>query len=398
MSSYRSVSSAVLNRGRPDVTVGLEGMIVDLRIVVEIFARSTENLLMRAGAFRMPASAVVALLAAAGAAGQGGPAGARAAPFGFLAPWIQVSDAVRERVDRDGIVVQMLPGDGGQLAVFAAARLDAPPERLLTWTRAIAALKRSRHVIAIRKFSDPPALSDLEDLTLDEGDLEALRACVPGDCSLKLAAQEIDSLRAAAAGGGSGWREALQREFRSVLAARVSLYRERGLAALPPIVSRRTPIALADTFEAILERSPYLARVPAVAAWLASGPGAGREVESFFYWSKESFGAGKPVIGVTHVGLFPFERDVAGLRVLVAGRQIFASHYLNGSLGLTMVLRGPRDDSNYFVYLNRSQIDLLKGFFAPLRRSVLEGRLREETPLVIAALRKRLESLPEATR
>ena len=313
-------------------------------------------------------------------------------PFQFFAPWVTVSDADRRRLDRDEAVVRTLSGGDGQLAVFAVTRLNAPPDALATWTRSIAELKRSRFVLALRSFSDPPALSDLDDLVLDDRDLEAIRVCTPGDCAVKLSAVEIQRLRAIAAAAGVTWRDAVQREFRRILVSRVNVYRSGGLAALPPIQSQSRPVRPAETFAAIMARSPYVTRVPSIAAWLQKYPDVDEPgVESFFYWSKEYYGGGKPVITVTHVG-FVRSDAAAAPAVLVAGKQIFATHYLNGSLGLTAVLRDEANGTRYLVYLNRSQVDLLKGFFAPFRRSVLEGRLTGDTPEVIRALRRRLES------
>ena len=47
----------------------------------------------------------------------------RSNPFEFLAPAVVVSDAERQRLDRDDILARTLPGKDGQLAVFVATRL-----------------------------------------------------------------------------------------------------------------------------------------------------------------------------------------------------------------------------------------------------------------------------------
>ena len=47
--------------------------------------------------------------------------------------------------------------------------------------------------------------------------------------------------------------------------------------------------------------------------------------------------------------------------VLIAAKQILATHYLQGALGLTMVLADSASGTSYLVYLSRSQLDLLKG-------------------------------------
>jgi hypothetical protein len=163
---------------------------------------------------------------------------------------------------------------------------------------------------------------------------------------------------------------------------------------LPPYVNGGEPIYLQDTFAKVMAASPYvLHHLPDLAAQLEAYPQAqSPQVESFFYWSRDVYNAAKPVVTVTHVNIFRSEDGAAAPAVVVAGKQIFASHYMNGGLGLTMVLRGAADEAHYLVYLNRSQLDLLGGMFGFLKRSVLEGRIRRDTPQILRALRDRLES------
>jgi hypothetical protein len=317
----------------------------------------------------------------------------RSDPFEFFAPSVVVSEKDRERLDRDEPVVQTLPGDDGQLAVFVATRLDAPPDALVAWTRRIAALKQSRFVLAVGRFSDPPTPADLHNLSLDERDLEAVRECTPGDCELKLSAPEIESLKSAAESSGTEWQEAVQEEFRRLVVARIDLYQTGGLRALSPAGDRKKPKHPVEVFSSILAKSPYLERLPHVERWLQAYPQADEPaIESFFYWSKEQYGRGKPVISVTHVGIVHPEPGHNLPAVLIVAKQILATHYTEGALGLTMVMPDPANGTSYLVYLNRSQLDLLRSSFAGLFRGALERRLDRDAPEVVRGLRARLES------
>lgn len=321
----------------------------------------------------------------------GGTSSGRTDPFAFFHPHVVVNAADRARLDRGDVVTRMLPFRAGQLGVFVSSRLNAPAEALVSWTRAIAELKQSRFVPAVRRFSEPPVLEDLGGLVLDEGDVEAIRRCRSGDCGVKLAAHEIASLRAAAA--GPEWRAAIQQEFRRAVLNRVKAYRSDGLAGLPPYADRRDVPRPADVFAAILAGSPYLRdRLPGVSARLMDYPRVDAPgVESFFYWSKEQYGSGKRVISVTHVEIV--RPDSAGApAVLVLGKEIFATHYRTGSLGVTAVVHDPVPDRRYLVYINRSQVDVLQGFFGGLKRKLIEGRLASESTEVVRAVRRKLES------
>jgi hypothetical protein len=347
---------------------------------------------MRPAIFRL----VSVVTAVVGAAGLMPPGGAHLEsardPFAFLAPSTVVSAEDRARLDRDEVLSRTLRAHDGQVAILVAARLDARPDALAAWTRAIAELKRSRFVLAVGRFSDPPRLADLEGLTLDPRDLEEVRDCRPGSCGLKLSAAEMEALTAAGRRAGDGWRAAAQREFRRLVLARVERYRAAGLSALPPPADgsglRRPDGVLAG----ILDQSPYLATMPAVVRWLTQYPNADAGVESFFYWSKEHYGDGKPVISVTHVGMLRPDSSRRLPAILVAGKQILATHYIEGGVSVTMIVADDRTGARYLVYVNRTQVDLLRGFFGGMIRRVLEGRLERHAPQIMRGLRARLES------
>jgi hypothetical protein len=122
--------------------------------------------------------ALLAVLAWAQPAGTALPSGGDA--FAWLAPAVALSESERQRLEQNDVVTRTLPGGDGQVGVLVATRLDAPAEALVVWTRAITELKRGRFVLAIGRFSDPPAVSDLRDLHLDERELADISACVAG--------------------------------------------------------------------------------------------------------------------------------------------------------------------------------------------------------------------------
>jgi hypothetical protein len=98
------------------------------------------------------------------------------------------------------------------------------------------------------------------------------------------------------------------------------------------------------------------------------------DVESFVYWSKERLG-GKAIISATHVSILRSANTTLP-DVLVAGKGIFATHYLNASLSLTAIMRGRPGSPNYLAYVNRSEVDVVSGLFGGLVRVFMERRSR----------------------
>lgn len=311
-------------------------------------------------------------------------------PLAFLGPGVEMSAADRHRLDAGATVVKVLPAGARQLGVVAAVRSTAAPERLIAWTREIAALRRSRYVLRVARLSSPPRLEDFDALVLDDGDLDDLRRCRPGDCALKLGGAEMERIQQAMR-GHADWRDAGRQAFRDVVLARVERYLAEGDEALPLYEDHPVPIAPAAEVEALVNElglaSPYL---PGVAEYVRGFPRIPHPdvVDSFVYWAVEAFG-GKPIVSVSHVVLL--RRDGASMpAALTITKQLLATHYRTGAMSLTAVTGS--EAGRYLVYLQRSHVDVLRGVFGGILRRMMEGRVRDEAPAALTALRTRIEA------
>lgn len=309
--------------------------------------------------------------------------------FSLLSPAIRLSPADRRALSDGRTIAKTLASPDDQVGVFAISPVSVPANSLIEHARAIEDLKRSRFVIAVQRFSDPPRMEDLAGLVLTQRDLDAAMACRPQNCSFKLTEAEMTLLHDSASEGDGDRPARYQRAFKKVLLSRATAYLEAGLRALPPVANRETPACLDRAFNDILSASPPLSDVPCAAEWLRSDPSESREVASALYWSYETYGAGKPVVTITHLGLVP--ANAPGQPALVIGKQVFASRYMTGSLAVTAIVTDAATRQNYLVYVNRTGVDLLGGFLGPIKRAVLESRLKGQVPEIIAKLRTRLE-------
>jgi len=309
-------------------------------------------------------------------------------PFAWLAPSVVVSADDRRVLDRGDPIAVVLPSDKHELAVFAAITVTVDAARLRAWVNRIELLKQSEYVLGIERLSDPPRLGDFANLVVDDDDLDAIRSCHAGDCALKMSAAEMAALQDSARAAGKAWRPAVQAGFREMVFARVQAYIASGV--ITPYEDKRPPIAPSERFAGILDHLPFLAaHAPGIAARLAAAPtpGAG---DSFFYWSKERI-ARKAVVNVTEVHIFPPETP-DGPALLVTARNVFATHYINGSLGVTALFEGAPGGPNYLIYVNRSSVDTPGGLFSGMVRWFAERRLKGNSGQVLRTLRTRLES------
>jgi len=339
-------------------------------------------------------AAVAAVAFGAPAALLDAPAAVCPDPFDFLAPSIEIGARDRDRLASGEPLVRVLKGEGREVAVLGAVEVDFDGDRLAAWMRRIEELKKSDQVPAVGRFSIPPAVADVAELKLEDRDLEDLRTCRVGRCDLKLTSDEITRLQPELAALGRDWKPAAEEAFRRVLVARVAAYRGGGLAALGTYADGHSEDSLADIARALLDRSPYLLEgAPAlVEAILRHADGRLPGADSFIYWSTDRFG-GRPVTSATHLTIVrPGAPEMPD--AMVVGRQIFATHYQNGSLSLTLLLRGCPGPPNYLVYISRSEVDVIRGLLGWLARRVIQGRVEDEAGALLTGLRDRLSRQP----
>ena len=320
-------------------------------------------------------------------------------PFAVLKPDIDIGPEDRQKLDARGVVIKILPAKDHELAVLSAGALNTTSTELARKIDDIAGLKRSQLVPQIGRFSDPPSLADLQPLTLDDGDVNTIKECRPGDCGLKLSQPEIDALRRVFdRTSGSRPGDAINQEFRRIVLERVDAYLKRGLAGLPEYATGRNQVDLATAFAGLLQNSPFMqARAPQFAAYLARYPAASAPpatTSSFLYWSKETY-AWKPIISVTHVTIVQPNRSDGFPELVMASREVFATRYTSGGLVLTLLLRGSDTGApHYLVYVNRAWVDGLHAFWRPF----VNHHIRSQGPRVFDATRARIEGSSDVTR
>jgi hypothetical protein len=103
---------------------------------------------------------------------------------------------------------------------------------------------------------------------------------------------------------------------------------------------------------------------------------AAEKMTDFIYWSKELV-RGRPVISITHVAIAA-ALDSSPVSYAIGSKQIYAMHYFDASLGLTLLvpdLTAP-SGATYVVYLNRSRIDVFDGLLGGVARRIVAGRAR----------------------
>jgi len=274
----------------------------------------------------------------------------------------------------------------GEVASVGATWVDASVDTFLTQFRDIVDFKRNENVLQVGRFSNPPVPGDLATLTVEAADLDA-RDCRVGDCSVRLRAEEILRFRRDIDWSAADAREQSAALFKGMLLDHVRAYWSDGTWRMTEYNDGARPLEPRVEFAAVLKNSPYIGKlVPGLPEHLENFrlvrlAGA----EDFLYWSKERFGL-SPFTAVTHVTIVP----VPPRLVVITSRNVYASRYLNASLGLTIA--SPTAGGGFIlVYVNRSSANALKGFLSSLRRAIVERRTRGSLDQILKGVKTRLE-------
>lgn len=299
-----------------------------------------------------------------------------------------------------------------EASVVAAVRITTTQQRALDYFHQLVAYVDGQVTLQHGAFGRPPSDGNVEQLTLDPGDIADLRACRPDQCDVRVAGATPASIPDAldwrapdAAARANEW-------MRRGLVAYVADYLRRGDVALTAYTDRGVKVDLMAEWETLLGGSRALALLaPDVQRHLRNYPAPPPPpTTEAFYWDKQHYTGLKPIIGVTHAATWrsPSTPD----RAVVVHKQIYASRYVFGSLVVTLVLQDPGANGpvTYVVYTNRLRGDLLKStspagpmtslsglrarlgnLGATVQRHVGEQLIRQSAERLMSAMKEALE-------
>jgi len=279
-------------------------------------------------------------------------------------------------LERGQTVVKLLPQQNKrEVAVCGVVGLQVPAELFLQSFRESLTQKKNPAILEIGSFSSTPTLDDLQNLTIENRDLDDLRACVVGDCPLKLSATMIERFRKEVNWEAPDYRNQATQLLKRMLLDYVRDYRARGDVALIEYNDKPQEVQLAEEQRALMAAPSYINDVlTELPPYLKAFPLPERPpVENAIVWSKIKFGL-KPVIAINHIMIYKRVHE-AGTQILVASKQIYANHYFDSSLALTAFVTIPGSNGgSYLFYENRSRADGLEGAFSKVKRGIVENK------------------------
>jgi hypothetical protein len=268
--------------------------------------------------------------------------------------------------------------------------------RFVNQFKTLEGFRTSQFVLQIEKFGETPQLSDLDKLTLDADDFESLRTCRVGECDVQLSADDIRRFNALNWKSPTAARDAAAL-YRAILFDHLLRYRAAGTKSLVQYQDRDPGVSLAQEVQSLIDARPsFLDQVPALRDHMRQYPSkTDPHTEDFFYWAKEAFGF-KPVVGLNHVSV---HTDPSTGRVTIMTTQIYASHYIEGSLGINALMPDPGSNESafYWAFVNRARVGRLSGLLGKLARPIMQRRARSGLMKSLVQTKQRFEAAGAVT-
>ncbi len=284
---------------------------------------------------------------------------------------------------REEPVARLVPvSDKREVAVSGLVNTRATADEFLRVYRESMTRKSNAAILEIGTFASEPALTDLQNLTIDTRDIEDLKECIAGDCQVKLSAQMIERFRKEIDWQAPDYHLHATNLFKQLLLEYVRDYRNRGDAALIEYNDKRNEISVASEHRALTGASSYINDL------LANKEAGLQLLDDAIVWSKIKFGL-KPVIAINHIRIYR-RTGASGAQAVGVSKQIYANHYFNAFLALTAFVNIP-DSGAYLVYENRSRADGLEGPFSKIKRGVVEKKALEGLKNILAHSKANLD-------
>ncbi len=279
-----------------------------------------------------------------------------------------------------------------EVFVFGSVYVKASPEKYVELTSDVDALRELPGYLAIQSFSDPPQLSDLAGFALERQDIEELKNCQVGHCQVQLPTEAMEGFKQSIDWSAPDAADRVNHLARQMAFQALLNYMKGGNTALGVYRDKNHPAAVAETFETLITRLSALpVYLPELKEYLLEYPKAKSDkVQAGFYWEEVNFGL-KPTFRIiqriVYRGASPSEPAYA-----IAEKQLYASHYFESALDLTVCVRDAQRPGFYIITAKGSKQAGLTGLKGSIVRKVAVDKARSSLERVLVTIKQRLES------
>src|SRR5271169_107525 len=314
-------------------------------------------------------------------------------PYRFFREFVGLSEdqigAIRSGKAVAKVVESRTPDE---VFVFGSVYVEGSPESYVKLASDLNALRKLPGYLAIQSFSDPPQLLDLESFALERQDIEELKNCKVGHCEVQLPTEAMDGFKQSIDWSAPDVADRVNQLARQMAFQALLNYMDGANTALGVYRDKNHPAAVSETFETLITRLSALPMyLPELNEYLLEYPKAKSDkVQAGFFWEEVNFGL-KPTFRiiqrVVYRGASPSDPAYA-----IAEKQLYASHYFESALDLTVCVRDAQRPGFYIITVKGSKQAGLTGLKGSIVRKVAVDKTRSSLERVLVTIKHKLES------
>lgn len=276
-------------------------------------------------------------------------------------------------------------------AIFVRARPEEYPALAFDMER----LRRLPSYVAVGRVSDPPRLSDLDDFTLEPEDLRSLRSCRTGKCGVQMSDEMMLAVRKNIDWEAPNADVEASHQMKKIAIELLRRYQTDGNRALGSYRDKGYSFEVDAELRLLLDQLPTLPEyLPSLREYLLDYPRAKLpNAESFFFWERVSFGL-KPTLRLNHAISYR-ANGPRGKAEIVIVKQLYASHYLQLALDLTVCVPGESEAGEagfYLITFKGSRQHGLTGLLGGIAKRIIVSRTRSAQEKILLNIKTHLES------
>jgi hypothetical protein len=267
-------------------------------------------------------------------------------------------------------------------------------ERYLQLASDLDELRKLPSFLAIQKLNQPPQLADFEGFTLTEEDINNLQHCKAGHCEVQLPTEAMEQFKQSVNWSASDKAGQVNRLAQQMALEALARYQKGGNSALGAYRDKQHPAVVAETFRSLLDEMKALpVYLPELHRYLLDYPNVpSSKIGSEFYWEKVNFGL-KPTLRMVQAVIYRGTSS-AEPAYAVAVKQLYASHYFETALDLTVCVTDSSDERKgfYLITVKGSRQAGLSGFKGGIVRKVAVDKTRSSLQRALESIKQKLEA------
>lgn len=292
-----------------------------------------------------------------------------------------ISEADFSKIQQGELFTKLLASENKrEVAVFGITKINTPLDLTLKTFQDTMSRQNKKSVIEMGNFSNSPIFEDFDSLKLEKIDIEDLKKCQVGNCSLKLSASMIERFQKEIDWNAENHSEQATILFKKLIFDYLQAYLARGDEALIEYQNERNRISLRDEQISLLKNLIWIQEfAPEFYEYLKNFPRSELpNVRKSVNWTKVTFGL-KPVIILTQTITYTTEKEGV-LQIISVSKQLYSSRYFDSSLGLTALIKFPANDNfeSYLFYTNHSRSSSLEGAFSQFKHEIVKREALEK--------------------